>query len=288
MKEFQGKTAVITGAGNGIGLELAKEAAKRKMQLVLVDIEKNDIERTLHIIEGLGAKGIALALDVSLYDNAKEMIKTAKEVYGSIDLLVNNAGIAVGGLIWEMPVCDYEWSFSINAMSQVYAMHEAIPIMLQQGTECHIVNVASVAGLATTLNMSAYHMSKHASVALSEGVHYDLAKLNSSIGVSVYCPAYMKTDLHHYERHRPDRFKDTDNPYYKSESYIRTLQRAEKLITNGYPVDYVGPDVFKAIEEKQFYIIPHHEFDPIMKARFKNIMDNQVPDFKILPGSAAV
>lgn len=288
MKEFKGKTAVITGAGNGIGLELAKEAAKRKMRLVLVDIEKKDIERTLDTIKGLGAEGIALAMDVSLYENVCEMIKAARETYGTIDLLINNAGIAVGGLIWEMPVCDYEWSISINAMAQVYALHETIPIMLQQGTEGHIVNVASVAGLATTLNMSAYHMSKHASVALSEGVHYDLQKLNSNIGVSVYCPAYMKTDLYNYERHRPDRFKDPDNTYYKSESYLKTMKRSEKLITNGYPVNDVGPYVFKAIEEKQFYIIPHHEFDHIIETRLRNILENQVPDFTILPGSASV
>lgn len=288
MKEFQGKTAVITGAGNGIGLELAKEAAKRKMRLVLVDIEKKDIERTLDTIKSLGAEGIALALDVSLYENAREMIKTARKTYATIDLLINNAGIAIGGLIWEMPICDYEWSVSINAMAQVYALHETIPIMLQQRTECHIVNVASIAGLATTLNMSAYHMSKYASVALSEGVHYDLQKVNSNIGVSVYCPGYMKTDLYNYERHRPDRFKDTDNPYYKSESYLKTLKRSEKVITNGYPVNEVGPDVFRAIEEKQFYIIPHHEFDHIIENRLRNILDNRVPDFSILPGSAAV
>ena len=283
MKDFKGKTALITGAGNGFGAEFAKEAALREMKLVLVDIDGEDVQRTLAACKEMGAEGIALELDVSLYENVKKMVSTAMEAYGSIDLLINNAGIAIGGVIWETPVQDYDWTLSINVQAQVYAMHEVIPIMLKQGSDCHIVNVASVAGVITSDGLAAYHMSKHASVALSESVLMDLQAIGASIGMSVYCPGFVQTDLHHYERHRPERFAKGDDSYYKSTAYQNVLKRAEHVITTGIPIDSVGMSVFIAIEENQFYILTHPKYFPLIGTRCKDILEGRIPNIENIP-----
>ena len=206
MKNFKGKTAVITGAGNGFGVEFAKESARRGMKLVLADIDGPGVESTLKTCKDMGAECIALTIDLSINENAKKMINIAADTYGTIDLLINNAGVAVGGFVWETPVQDYEWSIGINVMAQVCAMREAIPLMLKQDSECHIVNVASSAGFMTTAGTSVYHLTKHASVAISECALFDLQAVGAKIGVSVYCPGFVQTDLHNYERHRPERF----------------------------------------------------------------------------------
>ena len=284
MKNFKGKTAVITGAGNGFGAEFAKEAAMREMKLVLADIDGNDLERTINACKKLGAECIALTMDVSVYDNVKAMIKSAVDTYGTIDLLINNAGVAVGGVIWETPVQDYEWTSGINVMAQVYAMHEAIPIMMKQGTECHIVNVASVAGVITSIGISAYHMSKHASVALAESVMYDLQAAGAKIGMSVYCPGFVQTDLHNYERHRPERYAKGDDPYYKSEAYQKVLLRATQAVTTGMPIDSAGMSVFTAIEDDQFYILTHPIYFPLIGVRCRDILEGRTPSINNLPG----
>lgn len=124
--------------------------------------------------------------------------------------------------------------------------------MERQGTSCRIVNVASLAGLVTLGNMSAYFATKHFSVALSESVFYDLQASRSNIGMSVFCTSFVQTDLHHYECHRPDRFYMPDDPYYQSEAYKNVLKMAEEVITTGTPIDPVGPFLFDAIEKGKF------------------------------------
>lgn len=185
MKEFEGKVAVITGAGNGFGVEIAKECAYRKIKMILVDIEKEDVELTKKMVCSMGGEAIALQADVTLFEEVKKMIDIAIEEYGQIDLLFNNAGVAIPGVIWELPMRDWDWIVQVNVMSQVYAMNLAIPIMLKQNTPCHIINTASVAGLITSDGMPAYHTTKHAAVALSESVSYDLQKINANIKISV-------------------------------------------------------------------------------------------------------
>lgn len=284
MKDFKGKVAVITGAGNGFGVEIAKECAIRNMKMVLVDIEGEDVERTEKLVESMGAVAVSLTADVSLLQEVKKMVDITIENFGQIDLLFNNAGVAIPGYIWELPMRDWDWIVSINVMSQVYAMNLAIPIMLKQGTPCHIINTASVAGLITSDGMPAYHTTKHASVALSESVSYDLQKINANIKVSVLCPGFVQTDLHHYEKHRPERFTAVEDPYYQSDSFKMHQAIAEHVVTTGIPVDSIGMSVFNAIEDEDFYILTHPIYSTLIGKRVKDMLEGKGPDLKALRG----
>ena len=284
MKEFEGKVAVITGAGNGFGVEIAKECAYRKIKMILVDIEKEDVELTKKMVCSMGGEAIALQADVTLFEEVKKMVDIAIEEYGQIDLLFNNAGVAIPGVIWELPMRDWDWIVQVNVMSQVYAMNLAIPIMLKQNTPCHIINTASVAGLITSDGMPAYHTTKHAAVALSESVSYDLQKINANIKISVLCPGFVQTDLHHYEKHRPERFKDESDPYYQSESFRAGQATAEHVITTGIPVDSIGMSVFQAIEDEDFYILTHPIYSTLIGKRVKDMLEGKGPDLNALRG----
>ena len=277
MKDLEGKISVITGAGNGFGAEFAKSAAKRGMKMVLADIDRADLDRTLKTIDGMGAKAVGVYADLSLYEGILEMVKTAMDTFGRIDLLINNAGIGFSGLIWEQPLRDWQWMMEINYYAQIRAMHEVIPIMLQQGRPAHIVNVSSIAGLIVVNNAYSYHSTKHAVVAASESIQLDLQNAGANIRLSVFCPGFVQTDLHNYERHRPPRFQAPDDPYYKSEAYKIRQAKVTKSITEGFPLDPYGELVFKAIEESQFYIVPHEMYKPLIALRGKNIVEGINP-----------
>lgn len=137
-----------------------------------------------------------LMADVSLESGVDAMIDEAVACFGKIDLLINNAGIMMGGSVVDLPAREWEWAFQVNCMSQVYAMKRVIPIMKQQGTSCHIVNVASAAGLVPSYQMPAYTATKQFCVALTESVSLELEESAKNIKLSVFCPGFVKTSLH--------------------------------------------------------------------------------------------
>lgn len=281
MKDFSGKVAVITGAGNGFGVEFAKECATREMKVVIADINKEDLKTTENLLAEIGAEVISVPTDVSIYEEVENLVNKTIEQYGSVDLLFNNAGVVVPGPIWELPVNDWDWIMSVNVNGIAYGLKAFIPIMLEQDTPCHIVNTASIAGLLTTQNMAAYHTSKHATVALSESVNYGMQAMNAKIKMSVFCPGFVQTNLHESDRQRPDRFKmDPDEPYYRSKTYQDGLARAHHVINTGIPIDSIGQSVFTAIEEERFYILTHPQYNPIIGKRVKDMLEGVIPSVK--------
>lgn len=284
MKEFKDKVALITGAGNGFGFEIAKECAAKGMKLALNDIDDKDLDRACEALKETGVEVLKIHADVTLPEEVDKMVEETLKAFGQIDFLVNNAGVAISGPVWELPLQDWEWIVSANLMSQVYAMRKVIPVMLKQDTECHILNVASVAGLITSNGMPAYHTTKHASVALTESTSYDLQAIGAKIKLSVFCPGFVQTDLHNYERHRPERFRDLSDPYYKSPAYFTGLKKAEFVIQTGMPIDSIGMSVLTGIEEDQFYILTHPLYSTLIGRRVQDILEGRGPNLTVLRG----
>lgn len=271
LKEFKGKTAFITGAAHGFGREYALEAARRGMKVVLYDIDKAKMLETEAELKALGAETLAIHGDVTVYDEIKAAVKKTVDTFKTIDLLINNAGVYFVGNFADIPVRDVEWMFATNVFSIFYTIHEVLPIMEAQGTDCHILNVASLAGLITAPTMSAYHGTKHAVVALSETLQQELAKKGSKVGVTIYGPGYVQTDLHHSWDYKPERFK-ADDPYYESETHKKNVARVEKFITTGQPITVTAPSAFECIEQGKFYnTFPEFDYMGIVNERHAKI-----------------
>ena len=281
MKDFKGRVAVITGAANGFGFEFVKEAAKRGMKILAVDIEGDEVLACEPVAKELGAEEIVcLQADVSLLEDTEKIVKTAMEKFGQIDLLINNAGTGKGGTISNLPLRDWEWMVYANLMSHVYMMRQVIPIMMKQGTHCNILNVCSIAGLITSNAMPGYYSTKHAAVQLSRATQYELEEIGADIQVSIFCPGFVQTDLHHAERHRPARFSDPSDPYYQSAEFFASEKASEYVVTTGLPIDGFGETVFKGIEDDQFYIVTHPQYDPLMRKQIYDRVDNVNPDLR--------
>ncbi len=281
MKDFENKVAVITGAANGIGKTLSEEAASRGMKLVLADIDEENLLKVKEDLISKGTEVLALKIDVTKYEEVEKLAKEAIKTFGQVDLLFNNAGVVVPGKVWNIPVKDIDYIMKSNLYSVAYGLKAFVPIMLAQDTPCHIVNVASAAGLLTSPNMPTYHMTKHGNVGLSESVNYQLQQMESKIKMSVFCPGYIQTDLHNCDKRRTEEFKMDDDEYYKSDTYYEGLKFGEFVIKTGIPIDSIGMSVFQGIEDEQFYILTHPQYTPLIGLRVKTILDGKNPDVSI-------
>lgn len=281
MREFKDKVALITGGANGFGKAFAIEAAKRGMKLALVDIDEPDLIGTTAVLKNQGAEVLQIVADVTLYENVKMSVDRTMEAFGQIDVLFCNAGVVPCGDILNLPARDWDWTAAANLTSHNHFYHEVVPIMVKQGTPAHIMGVSSIAGILHGIgNNATYSATKHGAVALVEDLrNYFRGNEIDNIGVSVYCPGYVQTDLHHCERHRPDRFNAQEDPYYQSEYYKGCLGRVNVSISTGIPIDSVGPRLFKAIEDKQMYILTHPQYLPYIESRHRAIeKDAELPE----------
>ena len=266
MKEFKGKVALITGAAYGFGKEFVKQAAQRGMKIVAVDIMGEELAKVEPLARELGAGDIVtITADVGIYEETEKVVACVMEKFGRIDLLMNNAGVAVPGAGINLPLRDWEWIVQTNFMSHIYFMRQVIPIMIKQGTHCNIMNTCSVAGVINFTGMVPYFSTKHAAVALSESTNYELQAMGADIAMGVFCPGYVQTNLDHSEWYRPERFKDENDPYYKSEEFAKGQAAAKYVIETGRPLEGFGEKVFKAIEEDQFYVLTHEEYDGMLQ-----------------------
>ena len=282
MKEFAGNVALITGAAHGIDYSFALEAARRSMKLSLVDIDVPAMEEAAKELRGMGAEVLTCPADVSVYEEAKASVDATMKKYGRIDVLLANAGVCTAGSILTMPIKDWEWCLGVNTMGIVHFVHEVLPIMERQKTPAHLMCTASIAGLRGGMGMNpSYFCSKHAAVSVAESVKSEVEASGSDIGVSVFCPMYVATDLYHCEDRRPARYWDAADPFYRSEEYQTGRETFRKNIAAGMPLEGIGPRLFRAIEDNQMYIVTHTETIPYIESRHRAIEEDAKKELTI-------
>ena len=204
MKNFEGKTAVITGAASGIGKALAEKFAQEKMQVVLADIEEEALEKTVESLRQYQHRVVGIKTDVLVEDSIKELFAKATEEYGNIHVLCNNAGIGANSgskAIWEIENHDWDWVMGVNYHGVLKGIQTFLPHMLEHGEEGHVVTTVSMAGLLP--GAGTYGVSKHAVMALTESLSRDLIARGAKINASVLCPGFVDTNIDKSERNRP-------------------------------------------------------------------------------------
>jgi NAD(P)-dependent dehydrogenase (short-subunit alcohol dehydrogenase family) len=276
---FEGKTAVLTGAGSGFGLECARIAARLKMRLVLVDIQADALAQAAQALREQGAEVMALSVDVA---NAAAMEDLAQQVqarFGAPHLVFNNAGVGAGGLVWENSVADWQWVLGVNLWGVIHGVRLFTPMMLQAAQQDpqyqgHIVNTASMAGLLTPPNMGVYNVSKHAVVALSETLYQDLQLVSDQVSASVLCPYFVPTGISQSQRNRPG---DQPTPQATASQRI-SLAQTDKAVQSGkITAAEVAQKVFDAVARNQFYIFSHPQALGNVQSRMDAIVQSHNP-----------
>ena len=279
MKSFQGRTAVITGAASGFGLEVSRIAAAHGMCIVMADVQQDALDRAVAEITGLGAQVLPYRLDVSKAAEIEAMAAATVERFGAPHVVFNNAGVGGGGLVWETTVKDWEWLLGVNLMGVVHGVRVFTPMMLAAAKqdpayEGHIVNTASMAGLLNAPNMGVYNVTKHAVVSLSETLYQDLRLVTDQVRASVLCPYFVPTGISHSERNRPQDMKN-EQP---TRSQLVARAMGDKAVSSGkVTAAMVAQFVFDAMAEDRFYIYSHPHALGNVQTRMEDIVAGKNP-----------
>lgn len=234
VSDLRGKTALVTGAGSGIGRATALAIARRGANLVVCDIDAGGLAETESRARALGVDVLARRVDVT---SAVAMEAFAGEVHGrvpSVDLLVNNAGVALGAEFVDTTLEDWDRLLGVNLRGVIHGCHFFIPPMLRSGRGGHVVNIASAAGFTATETLTAYCTTKFAVVGLSECLHAELAR--HSVGVTCICPGFIDTPI---LDHAPLRGA-LDTPAARN-------QMGEALRKRGYSPERVAENLLRAV-----------------------------------------
>ena len=275
MKDFQGKVAVITGGASGLGRAMAERFARAGMSIVLADVEPNALAKAEAEMKAAGAKVIGVRTDVSKAAEVEALAQKTLAAFGAVHLLANNAGVAEGGNVWDNTVADWEWVLGVNMWGVIHGVRVFTPIMLAQGSEGHIVNTASVAGLISPPGMGIYCVSKHAVVTLSECLHHDLAQKTNKLKCSVLCPAYVPTGIADSGRNRPAELSQTRQ---KSAADLALDASLKKAVQSGkLSAADVAEKVYEAVRDERFYILTHPKIKPSIQWRMEDILQERNP-----------
>jgi len=271
MEDLQGKVAVITGGASGIGRAVADRAAIEGMKIVLADIEQGPLKVAVDDLTSNGAEAIGVVTDVSEAASVQALRDRALDRFGAVHLVHNNAGIGLGGPIWEVSEADWRWILGVNLWGVVHGVATFTPLLIEQG-EGHIVNTASIAGLIAAPFLGPYNATKQAVVAISETLFKDLQAVGAPIGVSVLCPGFVQTRIAESERNRPQWAPDRN---VQGAAEVRGV--VQGLVDSGIAPTIVADRVIDAVRTNTFYILTHPELDGALTTRFDDILLGRAP-----------
>ncbi|WP_158915756.1 SDR family NAD(P)-dependent oxidoreductase [Caulobacter sp. S45] len=266
IKDLKGKTAVVTGAGSGIGRGIAHRLAERGVNIALADIDAGQLDAVKAEVEAKGVTARTYVLDVSDRAAVYAAADAMERDFGKLHIVCNNAGVGYPGRpLDQTPDNDIDWVFGVNVFGVMNGIKAFTPKLRAHGEEAHMVNTASTAGLQSRPGMhhGLYSASKMAVVALSQGLAE--AVDGSKVGVSVLCPQAVDTEIYRSHRVRPDRFGGA--------TVMPEGQVIAAALKQGLSGDQVGLFVVHAIEHGEFFILTHPGFRTRVAEWHQRVMD---------------
>jgi NAD(P)-dependent dehydrogenase (short-subunit alcohol dehydrogenase family) len=264
IRDFQGKTAFVTGAASGIGLAIARALATDNMRVMLADIEENALYAALAELKDSGADVRAVVCDVSDRVSMQRAAEQTFAALGKVHLVCNNAGVGIGGQLETIAPNDWAWVIAVNLMGVVHGIQAFLPHIKLHGEDGHIVNTASLAGMVCPVGTAPYNASKFGVVALSETLAAELA--GTPIGVSVLCTAFVRTRITTSSRNRPPRFGGAPDQASAANPQL------EGLVQAGLDPNTVARRVVAAVRDNDLYVFTHPEYRGAVEERFGKIL----------------
>ena len=232
---LHGKTALVTGAASGIGRATALAFARRGADLVICDIDEAGLASSADAIRGLGRAVQAERVDVS---SAEQMAAFASAVHArleAVDVLMNNAGVGIGGGFLDTSLADWDWILGVNLRGVIHGCHHFVPNMVKRGRGGHVINVSSAAGYSASSALAAYNATKFAVLGLSEALWDELQP--RGIGVTAVCPGIIDTPITRSAR----LVGEMDQPELRDQM-VRAYQR------RGYGPERVAENILRAVQ----------------------------------------
>ncbi|HEX5996222.1 MAG TPA: SDR family NAD(P)-dependent oxidoreductase [Jiangellales bacterium] len=275
MDEFEGKVAVVTGAGSGMGKAFAMRFAAEGMKVVAADIQKDALAQTVQALRVRGTEVLGVHTDVSSAESVNELAEATQREFGDVHLLCNNAGVEgyLDGAIWEATEKDWAWTVGVNFWSVVHGLKAFLPGMLAHGQPGHVVNTCSMTSVIAAGNM--YAITKQAVIALTEVLASDLRAREARIGVTALCPGIIATNLFRGSRNRPESLRNEgETPGTHEGREIR--DRLHAALAEGMSPAEVAEKLVQAIRSNSRYLLTDHAWDHLIIDRHEAILAGAV------------
>jgi NAD(P)-dependent dehydrogenase (short-subunit alcohol dehydrogenase family) len=287
MKDLEGKVAVVTGGGGGIGEALGARFGEAGMKVVLADLRPEPLDAAADRLRDRGIDVAAVVTDVSDFGSVEALRDRAYDTFGAVHVLCNNAGVGAGaeGKMWEHTLNDWGWGLSVNVWGVIHGIKAFVPAMLASGEPGHVVNTSSGnGGIAPLGNTAIYATTKAAVTTLTEVLYAQLRSVDAPIGVSVLFPGpkVLRTGLLESSRSRPERWANDQprrTPYTTIESFEARM-RAAGIEPDYTPVEAVAEEAIQGILEDRFWILPaSKQTDRTIDARARSMRERSTPDY---------
>jgi len=272
MHDFRGVTALVTGAGSGIGRSIARQLAEHGANVIAVDIHLETAESTARELESeFGVRALGLACDVSSREAVHAVGVAAREWGGTVRVLCNNAGVSIGRWGIHASPADWDWVLGVNLWGVIHGIEEFLPDMLASGEECHVLNTASMNGFFPSARSALYSTSKYAVVGLTETMRDELR--GTRVGMSALCPSPVSTAIFDSDANRPARLGATGEPDAKIGNFDSATELSPPLTA-----DAVGPLVMAGLRDNRAFIFT----DPLTRRLIEERNERMLADFAVL------
>jgi NAD(P)-dependent dehydrogenase (short-subunit alcohol dehydrogenase family) len=261
--------AWISGGASGIGLAVARRLAREGVRLALVDRDGEALARVEGELRAEGATVLSLTVDVSRGDEVAAAAARARETFGVVSIIFNNAGIGgAAGPSWLLSEDDWRRAIDVNLWGVIHGIRHVLRPLIESGEPGHIINTASIAGLTSPPGVAPYVATKHAVVALTETLSKELELTRSKVRASVLCPGFVKTNI----TSAATAPSADDHPLAH-----KVAMSFEHLVANGIPAETIADMIVDVLHNPRFYILTHEALMPAIEHRMRDILENRTP-----------
>jgi NAD(P)-dependent dehydrogenase (short-subunit alcohol dehydrogenase family) len=280
VKDLKDKVAVVTGAASGIGLAFSQRCLQEGMKVVLADIDRLSLGRVEQKLGKDNAMILPVVTDVRKSDDVKKLAEVTYGEFGATHILFNNAGVGVSRLVHEATLNDWNWVIGTNLFGVIHGVQSFVPRMIQQNTDCHVINTASISGLVTGAMNGPYSVSKAAIIMLSEKLYFEMRGLQTKVKVSVVCPGFIATNIMAFEDHRPSELRNPSEPQLRPDFIAYATEFLKHVLAGMKPRDCADIIFREAIQDGRFYIMPNSTqrlWQDAIRQRAENTMKRLYP-----------
>jgi NAD(P)-dependent dehydrogenase (short-subunit alcohol dehydrogenase family) len=294
MQQMEGRVAVVTGGGGGLGRAMGEAFAHHGMKVVLADVQPDLLAGTEAELRSQGFEVMGVVTDVTKMESVEALRDATLERYGAVHIVCNNAGIGAGaeGPMWEHELNDWRWAIAVNVMGVVHGINAFVPTMLAQDDEGWVVNTSSGNGGVSPLpSTPQYAATKAAVVTLTECLYGQLQAAGAKVGTSVLFPGphMLRTGLFESWRTRPPEFAKERPPVtpYTTVEALEAQMKAAGVTIAYTPVEEVADQVIAAIRAGDFWVLPESDrTDALIRARADSMITRTNPEYlRAVPGA---
>lgn len=273
MDTFEEKTAVITGAGSGMGRAMALRLAEAGSRIVLADVDDEAMAAVVAEIEASGGKALAVHTDVSDAEANDELFARSIEAFGQVNVVCLNAGVTGSvGRSWTLSEQDWNWTLGILLNGVVNGVRSFVPHLVEHG-DGHVVLTASIAGHVSAAYSSPYMVAKHGVATLAESLYHELKFDGSTVGVTCLCPGFVNTNIVSAAVSRDDGDVGTN----VDDAGAKWLKTSGRMLETGLDPSVVGQQVHDAILANQFWLFTDEEWDDAIALRAEEVTNRLPP-----------